>query len=147
VQLVLSWPIRLIIIGILLFSIFVDGAGYAYRIVNHYPLTGNVPGLPPNFGGWQLYIHKGLDLQGGTHIDYQLTNFPPGQSRADVQQRTIQVINKRVNSLNVSEPEIRGAGSNFDRITVDLAGVTAAQAQKTIGAVSRLIYTNWVPDA
>jgi preprotein translocase subunit SecD len=146
VQLVLSWPVRLIIIGILVFSIFVDGAGYFYRIANHYPLTGNVPGLPPNFAGAQLYIHRGLDLAGGTHIDYQLTNFPPGQSRADVQQRTIQVINQRVNSLNVSEPQIRGAGTNNDRITVDLAGVTAAQAQKTIGAISKLVYTKWVPD-
>jgi preprotein translocase subunit SecD len=146
VQLVLSWPVRLIVVGILLFSLFVDGAGYIYRIVNHYPLTGSVPGLPPNFGGWQLYIHRGLDLAGGTHIDYQLTNFPPGQPRADVQQRTINVIAKRVNALGVSEPEIRGAGNN-DRITVDLAGVTADQAQKTIGAVSKLIYTKWVADA
>jgi preprotein translocase subunit SecD len=147
VQLVLSWPVRLLIIGILAFSLFVDGAGYIYRIANHDPLTGNVAGLPPNFGGWQLYIHRGLDLAGGTHIDYLMTNFPPGQNRCDVQQRTIQVINKRVNGLNVSEPEIRGAGSNCDRITVDLAGVTADQAQKTIGAVSKLVYTTWVPDA
>src|SRR6202165_3160988 len=147
VQLVLSWPVRLFIVAVLVFSLFVDGAGYIYRIVNHYPLTGSVPGLPPNFGGWQLYIHRGLDLAGGTHIDYKLVNFPPGQSRADVQQRTIQVINKRVNALNVSEPEIRGAGANNDRITVDLAGVTADQAQKTIGAVSKLVYTKWVADA
>jgi preprotein translocase subunit SecD len=147
VQLVLSWPVRLFVIAVLVFSIFVDGAGYIYRIANHYPLTGSVPGLPPNFGGWQLYIHRGLDLAGGTHIDYELVNFPAGQSRADVQQRTIQVINKRVNGLNVSEPEIRGAGANNDRITVDLAGVTAAQAQKTIGAISKLVYTKWVPDA
>ena len=145
-QLVLSWPVRLFIVAVLAFSLFVDGAGYIYRIANHYPLTGNVPGLPPNFGGWQLYIHRGLDLAGGTHIDYRLTNFPAGQSRADVQQRTIQVINKRVNALNVSEPEIRGAGSNYDRITVDLAGVTADQAQKTIGAISKLVYTKWVKD-
>src|SRR5467141_3360863 len=145
-QLVLSWPIRLFVVAVLVFSLFVDGAGYVFRIANHLPLTGNVQGLPPNFGGWQLYFHKGLDLAGGTHIDYQLTNFPAGQSRADVQQRTIQVINKRVNALNVSEPEIRGAGSNFDRITVDLAGVNAQQAQKTIGAVSKLVYTKWVPD-
>jgi preprotein translocase subunit SecD len=131
----------------LVFSLFVDGAGYIYRIANHYPLTGNVPGLPPNFGSWTLYLHKGLDLAGGTHIDYQLTNFPVGQSRADVQQRTIAVINKRVNSLGVSEPEIRGAGNQNDRITVDLAGVTADQAQKVIGAVSKLVYTKWVPDA
>ncbi|HVS47990.1 MAG TPA: hypothetical protein VHJ99_03705, partial [Candidatus Dormibacteraeota bacterium] len=146
-QLVLSWPVRLFIVAVLVFSLFVDGAGYIYRIVNHYPLTGSVPGLPPNFGGWQLYIHRGLDLAGGTHIDYKLVNFPPGQSRADVQQRTIQVINKRVNALNVSEPEIRGAGTNNDRITVDLAGVTADQAQKTIGAISKLVYTKWVPDS
>jgi len=147
VQIVLSWPVRLFIVVVLVFSLFVDGAGYVYRIANHYPLTGNVSGLPPNFGGWQLYIHRGLDLAGGTHIDYQLFNFPPAQSRADVQKRTIDVINKRVNSLGVSEPEIRGAGSNYDRITVDLAGVTADQAQKTIGAVNKLVYTKWVKDA
>src|SRR6266568_144230 len=145
-QLVLSWPIRLFVIAVLIISLLVDGAGYVYRIANHYPLTGNVPGLPPNFGGLQLYFHKGLDLAGGTHIDYQLTNFPAGQNRADVQQRTIQVINKRVNALNVSEPEIRGAGTNNDRITVDLAGVNAEQAQKAIGAVSKLVYTKWVKD-
>ena len=145
-QLVLSWPVRLIVVAILMFSIFVDGAGYFYRIANHYPLTGNVAGLPPNFGGWQLFIHKGLDLSGGTHIDYQLTNFPPNQSRADVQQRTIAVISKRVNSLGVSEPEIRGAGNSNDRITVDLAGVTADQAQKTIGRITKLVYTKWVKD-
>jgi preprotein translocase subunit SecD len=145
-QLVLSWPIRLFVVAVLVFSLFVDGAGFVYRIANHYPLTGNVPGLPPNFGGLQLFFHKGLDLAGGTHIDYQLTNFPAGQSRADVQQRAIQVINKRVNALGVSEPEIRGAGSNYDRITVDLAGVNADQAQKTIGAVSKLVYTKWVAD-
>ena len=129
-----------------MFSVFVDGAGYIYRILNHYPLTGSVPGLPPNFSGWQVYIHKGLDLAGGTHIDYKLNNFPPNQSRADVQQRTIAVISKRVNSLGVSEPEIRGAGNNNDRITVDLAGVTADQAQKTIGRITKLVYTKWVKD-
>ncbi len=145
-QLVLSWPVRLFVVAVLLFSLFVDGAGYVYRVANHLPMTGNVAGLPPNFGGWQLYFHKGLDLAGGTHIDYQLTNFPAGQNRADVQQRTIAVINKRVNSLGVSEPEIRGAGTSNDRITVDLAGVNADQAQRTIGAVSKLVYTKWVKD-
>jgi preprotein translocase subunit SecD len=147
VQILLSWPVRLLVVVVLMFALFIDGAGYVYRIVNHYPLTGNVPGLPPNFGGWQIYIHKGLDLSGGTHIDYQLVNFPAGQSRSDVQQRTIAVILKRVNALGVSEPEVRGAGNNNDRITVDLAGVTAQQAQKTIGSVTKLVYTKWVKDA
>jgi preprotein translocase subunit SecD len=147
VQILLSWPVRLLVVVVLMFALFIDGAGYVYRIVNHYPFTGNVPGLPPNFGGWQIYIHKGLDLSGGTHIDYQLVNFPAGQSRSDVQQRTIAVILKRVNALGVSEPEVRGAGNNNDRITVDLAGVTAQQAQKTIGSVTKLVYTKWVKDA
>jgi preprotein translocase subunit SecD len=145
-QYVLSWPVRLLVVVILAFALFIDGAGYIYRIANHYPLTGNVPGLPPNFGGWQIYVHKGLDLSGGTHIDYKLVNFPAGQSRSDVQQRTISVILKRVNALGVSEPEVRGAGTNNDRITVDLAGVTAQQAQKTIGSVTKLVYTKWVKD-
>src|SRR5438046_8803096 len=145
-QLVLSWPIRLLVVGILVCSRFVAAAGYLYRIANHCPLTGNAPGLPPNFGGWQLFFHRGLDLARGTHIDYQLTNFPAGQNRADVQQKNIQVINKRVNALNVSEPEIRGAGSNYDRITVDLDGVNAEQAQQVIGAVSTLVYTTRRPD-
>jgi len=147
-QLVLSWPVRLFVIAVLIFSLFVDGAGYVYRVANKCPLEGPCAGMPPNFfGGWQLYFHRGLDLAGGTHIDYQLTNFPADSNRADVQQRTIAVIEKRVNALGVSEPEIRGAGSNYDRITVDLAGVNAQQAQQTIGAVSRLVYVSWVPDA
>ena len=145
-QIILSWPARVLIVAILVFSLAIDGAGYVYRIVNHYPLTGKVPGLPPNYFGWQLYIHKGLDLAGGTHIDYQLTGFPPGQNRSDVLQKTIDVISKRVNSLGVSEPEIRGAGSNNDRITVDLAGVSADQAEKVIGRVTKLVYAKWVPD-
>ena len=145
-QLILSWPVRLLIVAILVFSVAVDGAGYIYRAVNKYPMTGSVPGLPPNLFGWPLYIHKGLDLAGGTHIEYQLTNFPAGQDRAAVQQRTVDVINKRVNALGVNEPEVRGAGNNNDRITVDLAGVGADQAEKVIGRVTKLVYTKWVKD-
>ena len=136
----------MLIVAILVFSIMVDGSGYVYRFANHIGLNDKLPDVP-NYFGWQLYIHKGLDLAGGTHIDYQMDGFPPGQSRADVQQRTIDVIQKRVNTLGVSEPEIRGAGSNNDRITVDLAGVTADQAEKAIGRITKLVYTKWVPDA
>src|ERR671937_152670 len=102
-QLVLSWPVRIIVIGLLIFALFVDGAGYWYRLVNHYPLTGTAPGLPPNFGGWQLYVHKGLDLSGGTHLEYQMVDFPPGRSKSALQAQEIQVIRKRVDALGVSE--------------------------------------------
>src|SRR5262249_25131238 len=72
-DLVLSWPVRIIVIGLLLFSLVVDGAGYIYRIVNHYPLTGSqtVP-LPPNLFGRDIYVHKGLDLAGGTQLTLQM---------------------------------------------------------------------------
>jgi len=141
-QLVLSWPVRIIVIGLLLFSVLVDGAGYVYRIVNHYPLTGQVPGLPPRYGDWQLYVHRGLDLQGGTILEYRLTGLPPGRSASDVQRQTVDVINKRVNQLGVSEPDIRTEGS--DRIVVGLAGISSARAQEVIGRTARLEYTKWV---
>jgi preprotein translocase subunit SecD len=146
-QLVLSWPVRIIVVGLLLFSLFVDGAGYVYRVVNHYPLTGSVPGLPPNLGGWQLYFHKGLDLAGGTEMQLQMSNFPPGQDRASVQQREIAIIQKRVNALGVSEPVVQAAGGNNDRIDVQLAGVSADQAQAQIGRTAQLVTTVWVKDA
>jgi preprotein translocase subunit SecD len=141
----LSWWIRLPIIALLLFSLFVDGAGYWYRLVNHYPLTGNVSGLPPSFNGWPLYIHQGLDLQGGTRLVLQMRNIPAGQNPSDVQQRTIQVIQKRINSLGVSEPVVEASGN--DRINVELAGVSSDRAQQVIGKTAQLVTTQWVPDS
>jgi preprotein translocase subunit SecD len=140
----LSWWIRLPIIALLVFSLFVDGAGYWYRLMNHYPLTGSVPGLPPAFNGWPLYIHQGLDLQGGTRLVLQMRNIPPSQNPSDVQQRTIQVIEKRINSLGVSEPVVQAVGN--DRINVELAGVPSDKAQQVIGKTAQLVTTTWEPD-
>ncbi|HKF75670.1 MAG TPA: hypothetical protein VKF59_05965, partial [Candidatus Dormibacteraeota bacterium] len=146
-QLVLSWPVRIIVVGLLLFSLFVDGAGYVYRVVNHYPMTGSVPGLPPNFGGWQLYVHKGLDLSGGTDLKLQMSGFPPGQDRQSVQQREIDIIQRRVNALGVSESVVQAAnGGNHDRIEVQLPGVPAAKAQQVLGRTGKLVTTTWVAD-
>ncbi len=133
-------------VGLLLFSLFVDGAGYWYRIQNHYPLTGSVPGLPPSFGGWQVYLHRGLDLAGGTHLELQLSNFPPGRDRAQLQRQTVDVLTRRVNALGTSEPVVEPAGSNHDRIVVELAGVSAAQANQVIGQRAQLVTTKWVAD-
>jgi preprotein translocase subunit SecD len=146
-QLVLSWPIRIIVIGLLLFSLFVDGAGYVYRFVNHLPMTGNVQGLPPNFGGWQLYFHKGLDLSGGTQLTLQMSNFPPGEDRSTIQSQTIDILQKRVNALGTTEPLVQASGSNHDRIDVQLAGVSASQAAQVIGHRDQLVITTWVADS
>ena len=143
-QLVLSWPIRVIVVALLVFSIFVDGAGYWYRIGHHCPLSGACAGMPPNFGGWQVYVHKGLDLSGGTRMILRLTDIPPDRSLATVQSEAVNVISKRVNSLGVNEPDIRPQGA--DRIEVDLAGVSASKAQQVIGRTQRLVLTKWVKD-
>lgn len=135
---------RVIVLGLLVFSLFVDGAGYLYRIQNHYPLTGYAPNMPPNFGGWQLYVHKGLDIQGGTHLELQLQHVRPGVSMATAQSEAIAVIERRVNSLGVSEPYVAPEGA--DRIVVELAGVSAAKAQDVIGRTGVLVTTTWEKD-
>ena len=144
-NLVLAWPVRLIVIAILVFSLAVDGAGYIYRFVNHYPLTdGKKVPMPPNLFGMQLFIHKGLDLAGGTHMELQLVNIPSGRKPSDIQAVAVDVIRKRVNALGTSEPVVQPEGS--DRIIVELAGVNAARAQQVIGRTAKLIFTTWVKD-
>ncbi|HEY8642050.1 MAG TPA: protein translocase subunit SecD [Candidatus Dormibacteraeota bacterium] len=143
-QLVLSWPVRILVVALLAFSIFVDGAGYWYRIINHYPLTGYVADMPPHFGDWQLYIHKGLDIQGGTHMELRLKDLPPGRTASDVQAEEIAIIDRRINSLGVNEPLVAPLGN--DRIVVELAGVPASKAQDVLGRTGKLVTTSWVPD-
>ena len=81
-QLVLGWPVRLLVIGLLLFSLVVDGAAYIYRLQNHIPLNQPLPaGQAPQLFGASVYLHRGLDLSGGSDLRLQLTNFPVGRSR------------------------------------------------------------------
>jgi preprotein translocase subunit SecD len=147
-QLVLGWPVRLLIVGLLIFSLVVDGAAYIYRLQNHIPLNAPLPsGQTPQLLGSAVYVHRGLDLSGGSDLRLQLSNFPPGRSRAEVQQQAIDVIQKRINSIGVNEPQINGVGSSSDQIEVQLANVSAAKAESVIGQTARLVTTTWVKDA
>jgi protein-export membrane protein SecD len=145
-QLVLGWPVRLLVIGLLIFSLVVDGAAYIYRLQNHIPLNQPLPaGSSPQLFGASIYVHRGLDLSGGSDLLLQLNDFPPGRSRSDVQQQAIDVISKRINSLGVNEPQVNAVGS--DKIEVQLANVPASKAQQVIGRTARLVATGWVPDS
>jgi protein-export membrane protein SecD len=131
---VLGWPVRILVGGLLLLSLVVDGAG-------------RVPWLPASLGGWQVTSRLGLDLAGGTSLTLQMTGFPPGRDPAEVQQRTIDVIQTRVNALGVSEPVVQAAGgSRHDRIEVQLPGASAAEAARLIDQRFQLVITSWVPD-
>jgi len=151
VQLVLGWPVRVLLIALVVISLFVDSAGYVYRAVNHLPLSGTVDAslMPPNFGWWpfnngSIYIHRGLDLQGGSHLELQLVDIPAGRAKSDVQAVAVQVFQNRLNAFGVSEPLVQPEGQ--DRIIVELAGVSAARAQTILTQTAHLDFTTWVPD-
>ena len=136
--------VLLVVVG----AFFIDGYSLIYRyLVVHEPL-GTTLTSAPSFLGRQLYIHKGLDLQGGTELTIEIChgldnpnadcrNGPPhGASLAQAQQATIPILDLRVNSLGVSEATVQAQGN--DQILVQLPGVSLKQAIATIGTTSRL---------
>ena len=138
--------VLLVVVG----AFFIDGYSLIYRyLVVHQPL-GTTLTSTPTFLGRQLFIHKGLDLQGGTELTIEIChgfdnpnaecrNGPPnGASLATAQQATIPIIDSRVNSLGVSEASVQAQGD--DQILVQLPGVSLSQAINTIGTTARLYF-------
>ena len=134
--------VLLVVVG----AFFIDGYSLIYRyLVVHQPL-GQTLTTPPTLLGRQLYIHKGLDLQGGTELTIEIChglnnpnadcrNGPPrGASLQTAQQATIPILDLRVNSLGVSEASVQAQGD--DQILVQLPGVGLKQAVDTIGTTA-----------
>ncbi len=74
----------------------------------------------------QQKIRLGLDLVGGSRLILQL--YPTAevpQITSQIQEQTIQVIDRRINALGVSEPTISKFGGN--RILVELPGLNQNQ--------------------
>jgi preprotein translocase subunit SecD len=99
----------------------------------------------------QQKIHLGLDLEGGVHLLLQLEpNDLVKKITPEIQADEIQVIDKRINGLGVTEPQI--AKVQNDRISVDLPNVkNPEQAEAAIKQVAVLTYkimpANLVPQA
>ncbi|HEY3434841.1 MAG TPA: hypothetical protein VGK41_04245, partial [Solirubrobacterales bacterium] len=88
----------------------------------------------------------GLDLQGGLELVYkgQPTGTTNEVSSEDID-ASISIIEKRINELGVSEPEVARLGS--DEITVSLPGVTdARRAEEQVGSTAQLFYYDWEPN-
>lgn len=85
-------------------------------------------------------VHLGLDLQGGAELDYKIDlRKVPQEDKAAIVDGVREVINRRVNGLGVSEPNIfvsEIAGESH--IVVDLAGVNVDEAKDTIGKTIQL---------
>lgn len=89
----------------------------------------------------ELKIHKGLDLAGGTHLVYEAdTAQLPEQDRAQAMVSLQNVIDRRINSLGVSEPVIQtGKIGDKDTLIVELPGISDIEAAKSlIGQTTQL---------
>src|SRR4051794_6264443 len=88
----------------------------------------------------------GLDLQGGLELVYegQPTGTGTEVSGEDIED-SISIIEKRINKLGVSEPEVARLGNK--NITVSLPGVTDAnRAAEQVGTTAQLYYYDWEPN-
>jgi SecD/SecF fusion protein len=88
----------------------------------------------------------GLDLQGGLELVYQgqPTGTATSVSGQDIED-SIGIIEKRINKLGVSEPEVARLGS--DEITVSLPGITDAnRAAEQVGTTAQLYFYDWEPN-
>ena len=80
----------------------------------------------------------GLDLQGGFEVLYEVNSIDNSKVTDDMVNSTYKIIDKRINALGVSEPEIAIEGNN---IRVTMAGVdNIDDARKTISTVANLTF-------
>jgi SecD/SecF fusion protein len=88
----------------------------------------------------------GLDLQGGLQLVYegQPTGTATEVSGEDIED-SINIIEKRINNLGVSEAEVARLGDK--NITVGLPGVTDAnRAAEQVGTTAQLFFYDWEPN-
>ena len=85
----------------------------------------------------------GLDLQGGVQLVYHAE--PTAQQKvvdADAMQRSIDLMQQRVNAFGVAEAELNQAGK--DQIEVNLPGVKDAEAAaQQVGSTAQLFFYDW----
>jgi preprotein translocase subunit SecD len=78
-------------------------------------------------------VKQGLDLQGGTHVVLQAVETPDAKVDDDAMNRSVKIIERRVNELGLTEPVIQRQGK--DRIIVELPGVK--DPEKAIAMLGR----------
>src|ERR1700744_6691115 len=88
----------------------------------------------------------GLELQGGLQLVYE---GQPTGTNTEVSGKAIEdsinIIEKRINSLGVSEAEVARLGNK--NITVGLPGVTDAnRAAEQVGTTAQLFFCEWEPN-
>ena len=84
-----------------------------------------------------MSIRQGLDLQGGTHVVLEAEDTPQAPVNDDAMNRVITIMEKRVNSLGLTEPIIQREGAR--RVIIELPGINDPDAAiNTIGKTALL---------
>lgn len=97
-----------------------------------------------------LFVHKGLDLAGGSRLVYELdTSKVEPKEREGAVVGVVRIIENRVNSLGVSEPLIQAAKiAGKDAVVVELPGIEdSKQAIELIGKTAQLEFWQQVGEA
>jgi preprotein translocase subunit SecD len=92
-------------------------------------------------------VHEGLDLRGGTHLVYELDlTKVDSKNTSNAVQGVINVIDRRINALGVSEPNIQSSKvGSTESVIVELPGVTDVnEAINIIGKTAQLEF--WEED-
>jgi protein-export membrane protein SecD/preprotein translocase SecF subunit len=111
------------------------------RIVAFFLLLLLLAGvMGPTIQGILHNIKLGLDLQGGFEVLYEVKPAKKGDKiDEETLKSTVSALNKRINVLGVSEPNIQIEGKN--RIRVQLAGVKDQnQARKILSTQAKLTF-------
>jgi preprotein translocase subunit SecD len=92
--------------------------------------------LLPILALYYKHLNLGLDLRGGTYVVLQ-ADEKTGKVESDTMDKVRDIVERRVNSLGVAEPNIQKSGDN--RLIVELAGVKNSQAAiDLIGTTAKL---------
>ena len=145
--------VALVVLG----ALFIDGYTYIYRVGSGVGLSAPLR-TAPHIGGKDVYIHRGLDLSGGTELVVAVcqgpnnpegsgctTGLPPNATLQQAVDGTITVLNNRVNGLGVSEAVVQQQGDG--QVLIQLPGVDISQAQKVLGTTSKLYFATAVANA
>jgi preprotein translocase subunit SecD len=132
------------VLAVALVAIFIDGYSYIYRVANRIPFSQPLrASQTPTLFGREVFLQKGLDLQGGTEVVLEIDprSLPPGVKMADAQSSTVHVMENRVNNIGVREAVVQTQGSN--RVVVQLPGVDFDRARQLVGRTAKLTFRVW----
>ena len=146
-----------LVVLIVLAALFIDGYSVFYRyIVVHQPFPQALTTIP-NIGGHPITFVRGLDLQGGSELVVQVChgfndppsvgcrNGPKGQTVTAARDKTIPLLQARVNGLGVSEAAVSAQGA--DQILIQIPGVGLDKARQTVGTTAKLHFATAVAGA